>query len=126
MKTTTALLASAALAAAVVGCGSANQSGSASTAQPATTTTSSSKAVNPNAKEKSPPGDIPDSTVFVRSKLPAGGFSVRVPEGWARTGGGAKLTFTSNLNSVTVEKRAASGPLTVAGVKQKDVPALAH
>jgi hypothetical protein len=82
-------------------------------------------APSPNAKEKSPPGDIPDSTQFVRYKLPAGGFSVRIPEGWSRTGAGNHVTFTSNLNSVTVQARPAAGALSVAAVKGSDVPALA-
>jgi hypothetical protein len=82
--------------------------------------------VHPNAKEKPPPGDIPDSTAFVPFKLPGGGFSVRVPEGWARTGSGAQATFTSNLNSVTVESKPASGVLSAATVKSNDVAALKH
>src|SRR4051812_3223967 len=99
-------------AVAVAGCGSANQS--------------AQSAPNPNAHEKSPPGDIPDNTAFVRFKLPGAGFSVKVPEGWARTGAGSRLTFTSNLNSVTVESGASRGALTAAAVKSGDVPALAR
>src|SRR4051794_19731710 len=97
---------------AVTGCGSSKPS--------------AQSAPNPNAKEKSPPGDIPDNTAFVRFKLPGAGFSINVPEGWARTGAGAKLTFTSNLNSVTVESAKAGGALTPAAVKAGDVAALAH
>ncbi|HEX4733723.1 MAG TPA: hypothetical protein VH247_04870 [Thermoleophilaceae bacterium] len=99
-------------AVAVAGCGSAKQS--------------AQSAPNPNAQENSPPGDIPDNTAFVRFKLPGAGFSVKVPEGWARTGAGSRLTFTSNLNSVTVESGKANGTLTPAAVKSGDVAALAR
>ena len=124
LQTRSAFAALFAVAVVATGCGGSNKTTTSSTSPAAPTT--STQGVNPNAKEKSPPGDIPDSTVFVRFKLPAGGFSVRVPEGWARTGGGPKLIFTSNYNSVTVEKRAATGALTAAAVKRQDVPALAH
>lgn len=80
-------------------CGSSSKSTS-STAS--TTATSTKSSVNPNAKEKAPPGDIPDSTQFVRFAVPGAGYSLVVPEGWARTGSGGNLTFTSNLNSVSL------------------------
>jgi hypothetical protein len=122
IKSATVALAAAGLL--MGGCGSGSGSSSTTPSTPATTTTST--AVNPNAKEKSPPGDIPDSTAFVPYKLPAGGFSVKVPEGWSRTGGGKQVTFTSNLNSVTVASRRASGALTVGSVTQYEIPALAR
>jgi hypothetical protein len=59
--------------------------------------------VNPNAKEASPPGDIPDNQVFVAYAPPGGGYAVKVPEGWARTRHGGATTFTDKLNSVTME-----------------------
>src|SRR5260221_6088870 len=127
MHTKTASLA-AAIALIASGCGSTTSSTTATTASTATTNTSkttTASGVNPNAKEKSPSGDIPDSTAFVPFKVASGGFSVRVPEGWSRTGNGKRFTFTSNLNSVAVESHPAQGTLTVATVKAKDVPALA-
>ena len=106
----------------VVGCGSG--SGSSTTAANNKTTKTTSAAVNPNAKEKSPPGDIPDSTAFVPYKLAAGGFSVKVPEGWSRTTAGKQVTFTSNLNSVTIASRVAGGPVTTTSVRQSEVPTM--
>jgi hypothetical protein len=103
MHAKTALLLAAALVTSAAGCGSSTTATTATTAKTTTTT----------AKEKSPPGDIPDSTQFVSFTMPGGGFSVKVPEGWARTGGNSKVTFTSNLNSVTVE----SGPAAAAATK---------
>jgi hypothetical protein len=121
MHKNTALLTTAALALTAAGCGSSTTHSSSSTASTATTT---SKGVNPTAKETAPPGDIPDSTAFVPFKLPGGSFSVKVPEGWARTGAGSKATFTSNLNSVTVEGRPATGTLSPASVKAREIHAL--
>lgn len=123
MKTKATLVA-AAVAVLAAGCGSSSSSSS-SAPTTKTSTSSAQSAPNPNAKEKSPPGDIPDSTQFVRYKLPGAGFSVRIPEGWSRTGGATRVSFTSNLNSVTVEGRSARGPLSVAGVKSREVPTLA-
>src|SRR4051812_19299769 len=115
---------------AVAGCGSTSSSSSSSrstaSSSKSSTTKTQSNAVDPNAEEKSPPGDIPDSTQFVRFKVPAGSFSLTVPEGWAQTHSGSKITFTSNLNSVQVEHQSAGATLTAAGVKAKDVPNLAH
>jgi hypothetical protein len=70
--------------------------------------------VDPNAKEHSPAGDIPDNQAFVAYSAPGGGYSVKVPEGWARTQAGGAVTFTDKLNSVRIESTAAKGPLTVA------------
>ena len=49
-------------------------------ATPAVTVLAQEKAVAP---EKSPPGDIPDSQVFVTYASPLG-FSLKIPEGWSR------------------------------------------
>lgn len=68
-----------------------------------------SKPVNPNAAEKSPPGDIPDNQAFVRYSPPGGGYSVEVPEGWARTSTGKAVVFTDKLNSVRMESTPAAG-----------------
>ena len=40
---------------------------------------------NPNANEVSPPGDIPDNQAYVAYSPPGAGYSVKVPEGWARS-----------------------------------------
>jgi ABC-type Fe3+-hydroxamate transport system substrate-binding protein len=84
------------LAVAVAACGS---SGSANTP-------------NPNATETSPAGDIPDNQAYVRYPPPGAGYSVKVPEGWARTAGGGAVTFTDKLNSIRMEAPSASGART--------------
>src|SRR5690242_15894986 len=70
---------------------------------------SSSNAPNPNAAEKSPPGDIPDNQVYVRYHPTGAHFSVKVPEGWGRSRAGGTTTFTDKLNSVAMDEQASSG-----------------
>jgi hypothetical protein len=100
-------LAALAMAAAVAGCGSSGSS-----------STSASKPVNPNGREVSPAGDIPDNQAYVAYSPPGSGFSVKVPEGWARTQQGGVTTFTDKLNTVRMESRKGACP-TPASVKAK-------
>jgi hypothetical protein len=79
---------------------------------------SSSSKPNANAPEHSPPGDIPDNQAFVRFTAPSRGFSVKVPEGWSQQKDGNAAVFTDKLNTIRVESRAASGPLSVAAAKR--------
>ncbi len=46
-------------------------------------------------------GDIPDTQAFVR--FAGSGYSVLVPEGWARTQRGSAVTFRSNANVEFIE-----------------------
>ncbi|MGI8846475.1 MAG: hypothetical protein ACR2HC_09970 [Thermoleophilaceae bacterium] len=101
-----------AIGAGVAGCG--GSSGSAS----------KDKAPNPNSAEVSPPGDIPDNQAYVAYEPPAGGYSVKVPEGWARTAAGGSTTFTDKLNSVTMTAVPAKVPLTTAEARRTEVPKL--
>src|SRR3954470_2719266 len=91
------LIALALLLAVLAGCGGSSSS------------SSSSKPVNPNAKETSPPGDIPDNQAYVAYSPPGADYSVKVPEGWARTAKGGAVTFTDKLNSITMEELTAKG-----------------
>jgi hypothetical protein len=86
----------------------------------------SSKPVNPNAAEKSPPGDIPDNQAFVRYSPPSGGYTVKVPEGWARTAAGKAIVFTDKLNSVSMESAPAAAAPTASAVRATDLPQLAR
>ena len=85
---------------------------------------SSAGGPNPNAPEKSPPGDIPDNQAFVRFAVPGRGYSVKVPEGWSQRRGGGAVVFTDKLNTIRLQSRPASGPLTVAAAKRTEVPGL--
>src|SRR3954462_15812551 len=109
---TRALIALALLPAVLAGCGGSSSS------------SSSSEPVDPNAKEASPPGDIPDNQAFVAYSPPGADYSVKVPEGWARSSAGGAVTFTDKLNSIRMEEGAAKGGASVAAAKHSQLPAL--
>ena len=85
---------------------------------------SSSQPVNPNSAENSPPGDIPDDQAYVAYSPPGGGYTVKVPEGWARITAGGAVTFTDKLNSIRMESVATRAAPTVATAKRRLVPKL--
>jgi hypothetical protein len=85
----------------------------------------SSPPSNAPATEFSPPGDIPDSTVFLPFSVPGARLRVSVPEGWSRTSKRGITTFTDKLNSVAVQVVHRRNPPTVASVRAMDVPKLA-
>ncbi len=115
MRTRTiAAAGAAALALAAAGCGG----GSSSSGRAA-------KGLNPNGPEISPAGDIPDNQAYVPYVSRAGGYSVKVPEGWAQTGSGGAVTFADKLNSVRVETAPAQAPPTARDARQTEVPKLA-
>jgi hypothetical protein len=100
---------------------------SASTAAPdptTTQTTAAPKSVDPNGPEVNEAGDIPDNQVFVPYTPPAGRFTVKVPEGWARSESGGTVVFTDKLNSVKLETAAAPSAPTVASVTDTEQPAI--
>ena len=78
--------------------------------------------------ETNPAGDIPDNQVYVPFTPPGGGFSVKVPEGWARSVNGTATTFTDKLNSIRVETQPAPAAPTVASATQElpKIKATAH
>ena len=75
------------------------------------------------AKEKNPPGDIPDDQVFVAYSSPLG-FSVEVPEGWGRTDAPDGVSFADKYGMVVVAVKPASAPLTVSGVRANEMAEL--
>jgi hypothetical protein len=79
----------------------------------------------PVPTESSPPGDIPDNTAFVPYRAP-GGFTLNVPEGWARTRTGHAVTFTDKLNTISAAWFPASSAPTVSSAKLSDVAQLKH
>ena len=68
------------------------------------------------AAEKNPPGDIPDDQVFVPYTSSAGGYSLKVPEGWARSEKGSDVGFIDKFDGVAVIVDAAATPPTVKDV----------
>jgi len=99
-----------------------------STSTPSGTSTAPpAQAVKPEAPvapEKNPPGDIPDSQVFVPFVSKSGGFVVKVPEGWSRTEAASRASFTDKLNTIALTWAAASSAPTVDSVKAQDVKTL--
>lgn len=105
-------------AAALVGCGNtdmslppASSSGAVALSSIGSTTSATQPSVSGSvagpqsapATETNPAGDIPDTQAFVVFSPASGGFSVKVPEGWARTASGTSVLFTDKFNSVRVE-----------------------
>ena len=131
----TAVTAGAALVAALslAACGAASTGRStpgATAPQPSgsvtgtSTPTAKTTQPGPVATESNPPGDIPDNQAFVAYVSTTGGFTVKVPEGWARTTSGTTVVFTDKLNSVRVEESTSASAPTVASATSADVAAL--
>ena len=65
------------------------------------------------AAEKNPPGDIPDDQVFIPYMSSASGYSLKVPEGWARSEKGSDVQFIDKFDGVAVIVDAAATPPTM-------------
>ncbi len=78
----------------------------------------------PVAPEKNPPGDIPDTQVFVIYSSTAGGYKLEVPEGWARQTNDKNVSFIEKLDGVKVEISPETTAPTAATVKTKQVAKL--
>jgi hypothetical protein len=112
-------------------CASACSSGPASTPAPqaasatgvsSSTAASSPTGAAPAGTETPPPGDIPDSTVYVAYRAGSGQYEVKVPEGWARTAGTAGVSFTDKLNTNTIQTSRAAAPTWASA--RAEVPAI--
>ena len=116
MRTRHVLAAGAAVLALVAaGCGAASSSGGSAPAP-----------VDPNAAEVNPAGDIPDNQAFVAYTPSGADYSVKVPEGWARSASGGAVTFTDKLNAIRLEELPAGAPLTAGQAQRAEVPKLAR
>ena len=80
-------------------------------------------AERPLKPEKNPPGDIPDNQVFVQYTSPLG-FSLKVPEGWARKDLADGAEFADKYGRITVTQTAAATAPDVAAANQTLVPEL--
>ena len=120
MRTRTAVAAgAAALAVGLAGCGGSSSPGSSGNAGP-------TKTVDPNTAEISPAGDIPDNQAFVAYSPPGSGYSLKVPEGWARTTSSNGVTsFTDKLNAIQVQSMPAQVALTARDARSTELPTLA-
>ena len=69
-------------------------------------------------------GDIPDSQAFVAYSS-TDGYSLKVPEGWARSTDGAATVFTDKFNTIRIDTTLASTAPTVDSVKTDLAPVAA-
>ncbi|MEP7370044.1 MAG: hypothetical protein ABI662_10330 [Dermatophilaceae bacterium] len=104
--------------------GRAPSSAPTTAASRAPTTAATTGQPAPRVTESNPQGDIPDNTAYVAFSPAGGGYSVKIPEGWARTSGGTMTSFTDKLNHIEVSTAAAPSHPTLASVTNIDVPAL--
>jgi hypothetical protein len=74
--------------------------------------------------ENSPAGDIPDTQAFVAYHSTAGGYTLQVPEGWARTESGPNAAFDNKLQSIHVDVTSVAAAPTVDTVSANEVPQL--
>lgn len=73
--------------------------------------------------EKNPPGDIPDTQVFIDYASPQG-FTMKVPEGWARTDRADGASFVEKLDGVVLMVTKADAAPTIDSAKKTYVPEL--
>lgn len=73
----------------------------------------------PITPEVNPPGDIPDSQVFVTYASPVG-FSIKVPEGWAMTERPDGARFTDKFDSVDITVASAASAPTPERVRKEE------
>jgi hypothetical protein len=109
------VVAAAAMAGVLAGCGAdaTSTSSGGSTASAASGTA---------APENNPAGDIPDTQVFVPFTPATKLLTVSVPEGWAQTTEGGATVFTDKLNAVRIEIQPALVPLTPDTIRQQELP----
>ncbi len=79
-----------------------------------------SNASAPAVVESNPPGDIPDNQAFVAYSGP--GFTVTIPEGWARSSSGSSAVFSDKYNFITVTAAGAVQAPTTASATTVDLP----
>jgi hypothetical protein len=72
------------------------------------------------APEKNPPGDIPDNQVFITYKSPQG-FSLKIPEGWARKETPSGVSFADKYGLIDVVVTSSATPPTAASARSGEV-----
>ena len=69
-----------------------------------------------------PPGDIPDNQAFV--VFTGTGYSLKVPDGWARRVSKQSVTFADKYNTIRVDLAPVAHTPSVASVKGTEIPRL--
>ncbi len=70
-----------------------------------------------------PPGDIPDTQIFIDYRSPLR-FSIQIPEGWARRTSPAGASFSNQYDAMAVSVAQAAAAPTPASVRQNQAAAL--
>ena len=107
----------AALTLTLAACGGSSTTTSSTPTSTGPVSTAPSGAADPNAPEVVAPGDIPDNQAFVTYTPPGASYSIKVPEGWARSTVNGTVTFTDKYNSIDIRSEASKVAPTVASVK---------
>ncbi|WP_374968231.1 hypothetical protein [Terrabacter sp. BE26] len=96
------------------------------TAPPSSSDAASSSVGSPTpaATESNPPGDIPDTQVYVPFTPNGTHISVKVPEGWARATTGGATVFSDKLNRIEVHVVKTTTAPTASTVMSMEVPQL--
>ena len=84
--------------------------------------TTAANGVNPNTPETAVAGDIPDTQVYV--PYAGAGYTIKVPQGWARTDTATGAIFSEHFNTERLDSTAAASAPTVASVRSSTVPQL--
>ena len=100
--------------------------GTAATPAPATTSAAAAKTTpTTQGPETVVAGDIPDNQAFVAYTPAGGGYTIKVPEGWARSSDGAATVFSDKFNTIRVESVPVGSAPTAASVISSDLPTIA-
>jgi len=72
----------------------------------------------------SPSGDIPDTQAFVPYTDFSGSFSLKVPEGWARSEAAGVVSFTDKLNTIRIQTVPAPSAPSVDSATRAELPTI--
>ncbi|MDP9165016.1 MAG: hypothetical protein M3O32_02965 [Actinomycetota bacterium] len=114
MRVVAATVAAAVTAVGVVSC-------SPRTPGPVSAPASSQQAGPQPTADVSPAGDIPDNQAFIIYTASDHSFTLKVPEGWAKTDVAEGVAFTDKFNAITVTSRPTVMAPTVDSVR-RDLP----
>jgi len=102
-KSITPLICSAATACLLLaGCGSTHSGRVAGGSSPSSGQSAPAATGVPSEAQSAATGDIPDNQAFLTFQNAAAGYAIRYPEGWARQGSGADVSFRERGNSIRV------------------------
>jgi hypothetical protein len=117
-----AVLIVATVGGAIIGCGLWRNNRPALKMEPVSTNSNAQE--QPVAPKKNPPGDIPDSQVFVKYQSSTEGYELQVPEGWGRTEISGKVSFVDKLDGVQVAIEKTPRTFTIIDIRNQELAKL--